>query len=130
MHMVENKSKSGKTIYHSILLRESYREDGKVKKRTIANLSHCTSGEIDAIKLALKYKNDLTLLGSLKSSVELEEGLSVGAVWVVYQVAKELGIENALGKTFSGKLALWQVMARVIDLGSRLSAVRLAQTHA
>lgn len=29
-----------------------------------------------------------------------------------------------------GKLALWQVIARVIDQGSRLSAVRLAQSHA
>ena len=95
----------------------------------MANLSHCTPGEIAAIKLALKYKEDLTALGSLKESVELEEGLSVGAVWAVYQVGKRLGIEKALGTSFEGKLALWQVMARVIDQGSRLSAVRLAQTH-
>src|SRR3990167_8319121 len=46
------------------------------------------------------------------------------------KVAKELGIEEALGKGFEGKLALWQVMARVIDQGSRLSAVRLAREHA
>ena len=102
---------------------------GKVKKCTVANLSHCTPGEIAAIKLALRYKEDLTALGSLKESVELEEGLSVGAVWAVYQVGKRLGIEKALGTDFEGKLALWQVMARVIDQGSRLSAVRLAQTH-
>jgi len=132
MHIVENKStcKSGKTIYSSILLRESFREEGKVKKRTIANLSHCQPEEIAAMKLALKHKDDLTNLGSLKGSVELEQGLSVGAVWTVYQVAKNLGIENALGTDFSGKLALWQVIARVIDQGSRLSAVRLAQTQA
>ena len=34
MHVVENKSKVGKKIYHSVLLRESYRENGKVKKRS------------------------------------------------------------------------------------------------
>lgn len=132
MHIVENRSapKTGKKIYRSILLRESYREGGKVKKRTIANLSHCTAGEIAAIKLALRHKEDLTVLGSLKESVELQEGLSVGAVWVVYQVGKRLGLEKALGTDFEGKLAFWQVMARVIDQGSRLSAVRLAQTHA
>jgi hypothetical protein len=45
-------------------------------------------------------------------------------------MARRLGIEAALGTDFAGKLALWQVMARVIDQGSRLSAVRLAQTHA
>lgn len=43
---------------------------------------------------------------------------------------KGTGIEEAPGKDFQGKLALWQVMARVIDQGSRLSAVRLAQVHA
>src|SRR3972149_2623372 len=130
MHIVENKSKSGKKIYRSILLRESYREEGKVRKRTVANLSNCTSQEIEAIKLALSHKDDLSALGTLSESVELQEGLSVGAVWSVYQVAKELGIEEALGKGFEGKLALWQVMARVIDQGSRLSAVRLARVHA
>lgn len=131
MHIVENKSarKTGKKIYHSTLLRGSYREGKKVKKYTVANLSRCTPEEIAAIKLALKYKEDLTALGSLKESVELEEGLSVGAVWAVYQVGRRVGIEKALGTDFEGKLAFWQVMARVIDQGSRLSAVRLAQTH-
>jgi transposase len=51
-------------------------------------------------------------------------------VWTVYQVARRLGIEKALGTTREGKLALWQVIARVIDQGSRLSAVRLAMSHA
>ncbi|MDN3514918.1 MAG: hypothetical protein NG747_11025 [Candidatus Brocadia sp.] len=129
MHLVENKPKSGKKIYRSILLRQPYREEGKVKKRTIANLSNCAPREIEAIKLALSHKDDLSALGAL-SGVELQEGLSVGAAWSVYQVAKELGIEVALGKDFQGKLALWQVMSRVIDQGSRLSAVRLAQVHA
>ena len=102
MYLVENKSKSGKKIYRSILLRQSYREEGKVKKRTIANLSNCAPQEIEAIKLALGHKDDLSALGAL-SGVELQEGLSVGAAWSVYQVAKELGIEGALGKDFSGE---------------------------
>jgi transposase len=131
MHIVTNKSapKNSKKIYRSILLRESYREDGKVKKRTIANLSGCKPEEIAAIKLALKYKDNLLELGSLKS-VELQEGLSVGAVWTVYQIAQKKGIEKSLGNDFAGKLAMWQVIARVIEQGSRLSAVRLAQTYA
>ena len=62
--------------------------------------------------------------------VGLKQGLSFGAVWTVYQVARRLGIDKALGTTRDGKLALWQVMARVIDQGSRLSAVRLAMAHA
>jgi transposase len=132
MYVAENKSptKGSKKIYQSVLLRESYREGGKVKNRTIANLSHCKPEEIAAIKLALKYKDNLSELGSLEESVELQEGLSVGAVWAVYQIAKRKGIEKTFGEDFMGKLAMWQVIARVIEQGSRLSAVRLAQSHA
>lgn len=118
------------TSYRCILLRQSYREGGQVKNRTIANLSHCTPQEVAAIRLALQYKDDLTVLSTLKDATELQEGRSIGAVWVIYDVARRLGIETALGTDFAGKLALWQVLARVIDQGSRLSAVRLAQTHA
>lgn len=116
--------------YRCILLRQSYREGGKVKNRTLANLSHCTPQEIEAIRLALHSKGDLSVLGSVSQAVEIQEGRSVGAVCAIYQVAQRLGIEKALRKGLSGKLALWQVIARVIDQGSRLSAVRLAQTHA
>ncbi len=123
------RSKSGKS-YTRYLLRESYRENGKVKHRTIANLSKCKPQEIEAIRLALRHKADLTQLGSVGKDVQLEQGLSIGAVWTVYQVARELGIAKALGNDRQGKLALWQVIARVIDQGSRLSAVRLAGSHA
>ena len=122
-------TRNGKT-YRRHLLRTSYREDGKVKKRTIANLSQCSEEEISAIRLALQHRADLGLLGNAKQSIEIKQGLSIGAVLCVYQVAQRLGIVNALGSTREGKLALWQVMARVIDQGSRLSAVRLAIQHA
>lgn len=117
------------TTYRCVLLRQSYREGSRVKNRTIANLSHCTLQEVEAIRLALQHKDDLAVLGTLHEA-PLHEGRSVGAVWVIYDMARRLGIEAALGKDVAGQLALWQVIARVIDQGSRLSAVRLAQTHA
>ena len=120
---------SNGTSYRCVLLRQSYREGGQVKNRTIANLSHCTPQEIEAIRLALHHKDDLAVLGTLQK-VPMQEGRSVGAVWVIYDMARRLGIAAALGTDFVGKLALWQVMARVLAQGSRLSAVRLAQTHA
>ena len=52
---------NGKT-YCRVLLRESYRESGKIKHRTIANLSKCSDAEIQAIELAFKHKNDLETL--------------------------------------------------------------------
>ena len=122
------KTAPGKT-HTRYLLRESFRENGKVKKRTIANISHCSEGEIQALRLALKHKSDLSSLGSAKDSVSLEQGPPVGAVWLLSQVAKQLGISKALGNSQSAKLALWQIIARLMDQGSRLSAVRLADAH-
>ena len=121
--------RGGKT-YTRHLLRESYRADGKVLHRTIANLSHCSAAEIEAIRVALRHKQDLENLGTVQDAVTLKQGMSFGAVWTVYHVARRLGIEKALGTTRDGKLALWQVIARVIDQGSRLSAVPLAMAHA
>jgi hypothetical protein len=51
-------------------------------------------------------------------------------VWIVCETARRLGIPKALGPEFAGQLALWQVLARVLEQGSRFSAVRLAQVHA
>lgn len=116
--------------YTRYLLRESYRENGKVKHRTIANISQCSEEEIEAIRLALKHKKDLAALASLDNDISLRQGLSVGAVWLVYDMARQLGITDALGSSRQGKLALWQVIARVINQGSRLSSVRLAGGHA
>src|SRR5271157_344847 len=121
-------SSNGK-IYESIYLRESYREGDRVRKRNIANLTHCDPQEIAAIEVALKYNGNLAALGSLEQ-IHLCQGPSVGAVWTVYETARRLGIAQALGPGFAGQLALWQVLARVLDQGSRLSAVRLAQVHA
>jgi Transposase DDE domain len=122
-------TRGGKT-YTRHLLRESYRANGKVLHRTIANVSHCAAAEIEAMRLALRHKEALEPLGTIQDAVTLKQGVSFGAVWTVYHVARRLGIEQALGTTREGKLALWQVMARVIDQGSRLSAVRLAMSHA
>jgi transposase len=116
--------------YTRYLLRESYREQGKVKHRTLANLSSCSREEIDAIRLALRHKHDLTHLGAVHDHLTLKQGLSVGALWLVHDIARQLGIVQALGSTRAAKLALWQIIARVIDQGSRLSAVRLAGMHA
>src|SRR6476659_3139348 len=121
-------TRGGKT-YTRHLLRESFRANGKVLHRTIANVSHCSEAEIEALRLALRHKGELEHLGTIQDAITLTQGLSFGAVWTVYHVARRLGIAQALGTTRAGKLALWQVMARVIDQGSRLSAVGLAMSH-
>jgi transposase len=118
--------------YRRVLLRNSYRVNGKVRHDTLANLSQCSDDEIDAIKFALKHKKDLKNVEStsIGQQVTTKQGLAVGAVWVLMQLAKRLGVTNALGTSREAKLSLWLVMAALIGQGSRLSAVRLAQRHA
>jgi len=130
MHVDSSSITTNDKTYTRHLLRRSFREDGKVKHETIANLSACSEDEIAAIRLALRHKGDLQAMIQQRPTFELRQGLSVGAVWVAFDLARQLGIECALGDTRQGRLALWQVIARLIDQGSRLSAVRLARTHA
>jgi transposase len=129
MYIQWNKAIGEKNLPTAIL-RHSYREDGKSKKKTIANLGHCTMEEIKAIELVLKNKGNLSNLENPKNKIMVQQGVSYGASWTVYQIAKKLGIEDALGFDQNGKLALWQVIARTIDQGSRLSAVRMARDEA
>ena len=82
------------------------------------------------MRLALRHKDNLEHLGTIQDAITLKQGVSFGAVWTVYHIARRVGIEKALGPTREGTLALWQVVARVLDQGSRLSAVRLAMSHA
>lgn len=130
MYVDQSVSRQRGKTYTRTILRDSYREDGKVKHHTIANLSKCSQEEIEAIKLALKHKGNLQELCSVKTDIKTKLGLSVGDIWLLHSLAKRLHVVKALGNTRMGKLALWQVMARIIDQGSRLSAVRLAGQHA
>gem|GEM_PF-5041402 len=57
--------------YTRYLLRESYREGGKAKHRTIANLSKYSLEEIAAIRLALCHKQELSRLSSESQAVSL-----------------------------------------------------------
>ena len=135
MHIHRVKSKQGNKVYVQILLRESYREkvDGKskVKKRTLLNLTKYPESVIKAIELALKHKDNLEELEQLLGSdVKQKQSRSVGAVWVLLHLIRRLGLEKIVGGSRNGSLCLWMIMARLIDQGSRLSAVRLADEHA
>lgn len=122
-------TRHGKT-YRRVRLRNSYRINGQVRHDTLANLSQCSDAEIEALKLALKHKGRLVELRTLHDPLGAHQGLAVGAVWVLNQLAKRLGITPALGHSRMAALVHWPVFATVIEPGSRLSAVRLAQRHA
>ena len=92
--------------------------------------SKCDEDEIEAIKFALANKKYLATLKAPNKAVKTRQGLSVGAVWLLHQLAKRLGIVKAMGRSVNAKLSLWMVISAVIGSVSRLSATRLAQSHA
>ena len=108
----------------AILLREAFREKGKVKNRTLANLSSWPTARIDLLRRLLKGELDTTQFA------EPVAGPIFGTLFALKSIAAKLGVTKALGNNRDGKLALFLVLARVAHQGSRLSAVRWAQNHA
>ncbi len=129
MYIDDQTTGNGDRSYRRVLLRESYREDGKVKTRTLGNISKSPYEEIEAIKLALKMKADLPALKAIFEG-DCENSKSVGAVAALYQVTQKLGIAQALGRSTEAYLCLWMVIARFFGAKSRLAAVRYANIHA
>jgi transposase len=119
---IPSKKASGK-VFKTILLRKSFRENGKVKNKTIANLSCCNDDEINILKEFLNRKGKGAPIAD--SSIQAIPGKSLGSIVVLYEIAHRLGIVEALGTSFHGKLALWLIFARILEQHSRLSATRL-----
>ena len=108
----------------AILLRESFREKGKVKNRTIANLSSWPRPRVDALRRLLRGELDDA------AASDPTMGPTFGVLYALKHVASEISIGSALGQNKVGKLGLFLVLARVAHQGSRLSAVRWARDQA
>ncbi len=122
MHVVTNTFRRGDREYTSTLLRRSYREDGKVKKETLANLSHLPPAAIDALRRVLAGE---TLL-SADEAFEIEASLPAGHVNAVLIMARRLGLAQLLDARSSRRrdLCMAMILSRVICPGSKLSTVR------
>ena len=103
----------------AILLRESYREDGKVRTRTLANLTHWPPERIVAMERLVKGAFD-------DWSGEITSGEIFGVLFALKQLADQVGLTPVLGNAPEGKLTLFLILARIAHGGSRLSAVRWA----
>jgi transposase len=108
----------------AILLRESYRDNGKVKTRTLANLTSWSPARLEALRQLLRGAFDHA------AASEPTLGPVFGLLYVLKQIADALGITAVLGHTRLAKLGLFLILARLAHRGSRLSAVRWAQDHA
>jgi len=116
------------------LLRESHREGTKTHKTTLLNITPWGEQTCEAIRFALANQDRLSEVGfspvdlrKVAESLSLKQDLPVGDVWLLHQMAMRSGLAAAFGNSRDGRLALWQVLARTLDQGSRLSAVRLVR---
>ncbi len=107
----------------AILLRESYREDGKVKNRTLANLSRWPVDKVDALSQLLK---GLPPKVDLAKAFEITRSLPHGHVAAVLGTAAGLGIAELIDPVRSRNrdLVLAMCAAHVIDPGSKLATAR------
>jgi transposase len=115
----------------TVLLRESYREKGIVKKRTIANLTKWPKTLVSDMKNSLTGKSTENQNNNQKNVInDLQSGPVFGVLAVLKKLADEIGLTQSLGKTRLAKLTLFLILARIAHQGSRLSAVRWARNHA
>src|SRR5215207_3141431 len=127
MHVVTNTVRRGKREYKSHLLRRSFREDGKVKKETLANLSHLPDEAIELIRGALAGRRYL----DADEAFAIERSLPAGHVQAALGMARRLELGRLLDRAPSRArdLCLAMVVQQALRPGSKLQATRsLAQS--
>ncbi len=111
----------------AILLRESYREGGKVKNRTLANLSRWPEHKVEKLQRALK---GLPATTDLAEAFEITRSLPHGHVAAVLGSARRLGVEELIDPIPSRRrdLVTAMLIAAVIEPGSKLAFARGLRT--
>jgi hypothetical protein len=121
MHVVTTRRQYKDKVYETHLLRRSYREDGKVKNETLANLSHLPPETIEVVRGSLAGKS----LVEAGEGFEVERSLPHGHVAAVWAMANKLGLARLLGPACPERdLALALVVARAVRPGSKLATTR------
>ena len=125
MHVARNKSsyvaKSGEQrVYESVLLRRTYREGGKVKHETLANLSRLPAEAVTALEATLKGQT----LVAAGSEFRIVRSLPHGHVAAVAAMARQLGLPTLLGPACRARdIALALIVSRVVRPKSKLSTL-------
>jgi hypothetical protein len=121
MHVVVTRRQHKDKVYETTLVRRSFREDGKVKNETLANLSALPAGTIEVIRASLAGKT----LVDAALAVTVERALPHGHVAAIWAQAKALGLPGLLGPACPQRdLAMGLIVARVARPGSKLSTTR------
>jgi len=106
----------------AILLREGYREDGKVKNRTLANITHWPPEKIEGLRLFLRG----TSLIPASTAFEIQRSLPHGHVAAVLGSVRRTGLDHIIAsrRTRERRLVVAMIVARIIDPCSKLATAR------
>src|SRR5512134_2067011 len=106
----------------AVLLRESFRKDGKVKTRTLANLTHWPDGKVEALRRVLRGET----VTAAVARVEIERSLPHGHVTAVLGTLRAIGLDRLLPRRPDrlAKLALALIVARVVEPAAKLATAR------
>ena len=106
----------------AVLLRESSREGGKIRKRTLANLSALPPEAVEVLRRALKGEK----LVAAEESVRVERSIPYGHVAAVLGMLRRLRLDQVLGTKRSPERdrVLAMVVARVLAPDSKLATAR------
>src|SRR5918995_5497572 len=107
----------------AVLLRESYREGGRVRNRTLANLSGWPQAKVDALSRVLKGQQPAA---ALEGAFEVTRSLPHGHVAAVLGTLRDLGLEELIDPVWSRQRDLVTAMAvaQVIEPDSKLAIAR------
>ena len=107
----------------AILLRESYREDGKVRKRTLCNLSNWPKAHIEGLRGVLKGG---VVIPADREAFTLTRSLPHGHVAATLGTARKIGLDRILGPEGDRcrDLVLAMIVGRILDPTSKLAAAR------
>jgi len=106
----------------AILLRESSRIDGRIVKRTLANLSSWPASQIDALRRVLKRES----LVSPADAFQILRSYPHGHVAAALGTLRRLGLESILSRSRSPErdLAVGMIVARILEPASKLATAR------
>jgi hypothetical protein len=122
MHVVTNTIRRGDRVYTAHLLRRSYREGGKVKKETLANLSHLPEELIELIRGGLRGRRYV----AAEDAVAVERSWPAGHVEAALLMVRRLELARLLDRAPSRERALCvaMIVQRVLGPGSKLAMAR------
>jgi hypothetical protein len=120
VHVAKIERRHGERVYTSWLLRQTYREGGKVRHRTLGNISHLPPAAIDAVRRSLSGEACVPV-----SEIRILGSRSHGHVAAVWTAARALGFPEILGPPSRMRdLAFALLIARVVRPGSKLATSR------